>query len=202
MASYKHGTVLIQVSTLTVFSGYTKALATGESDVQLASIVKPALATFDHFDVPWHNHLVQAGALSVLSNCLEKLLSEGKVWALVDNVCKLICMLLRCSDHQATQAIASSGGELLHLTVAALHMEHFIGESKVSSIYQLATRLSALEINLENLKASSRFLSLFREIFEDSTADGTDFLYCVIQLVQGELWGGQTISCHCRAHSW
>jgi hypothetical protein len=174
-------------SILTQISWHIEALATAKSDVQLASMIEPALMTFDHFDVRWYNHLVQAGALSVLLNCLERVLSEGESWAIVDSICKLMCMLLRCSDLHASQAIASSEGGLLHLAVAALHMEHRLGESKLSSyISQLVTRLSALQVNLEDMKASSRFLSLCREILEDSTeADDVDLLFFAIQLMAG-----------------
>ena len=153
---------------------------------EFESFIKLAPAVFDHFDEHWHNHLVQAGALKVLSKSLERHLSEGSKWADIEKLCMLLRFLLRCSDQEAIRSIELSG--MLHSIVGVLYTGNVIGNVEVaSSISCLVARMSTFHLNLRGLKSSAKFLSLCREILECSAEDNghRPWLFLTIQLMSG-----------------
>lgn len=97
-------------------------------------MLKLALISFDHFNADAHDSTVQAGAIEVLVKGLHQAAYSQNGAIIVEKICKLTIMLLRCSEEAATNSICSHMTEIVTLLGRILNRSCTVEPTDKSSV--------------------------------------------------------------------
>ena len=130
-------------------------------------MLKLAFISFDHFNTDAHDATVQAGAIDVLVKCLQKAVDSEHGANEAEKLCKLIRVLLRCSEETATTTICSNMTEIVTLIIRIVTSTCTMEPTdKCSSeAMRLWMRMCISEIILKAITAQDKLLlSIMRTI--------------------------------------
>lgn len=148
-----------------------EGLATAPSSKVRLHVCELALLAYDHRCTRVHDELVQAGAATVLTRCLQKAFYGAAAWEELSQLCRLLVLVFRCSDEQACRAFQTVGTELMILVFSILLEDSFqaVAWTTPCSFRELIGRLGDLSVSLKRTARKEQLVSLLQEILR-----GTD----------------------------
>jgi len=165
-------------------------IATLPSPQEQKEVIQLALVFFDHHDTKEHDELVEAGAITILTRRLQRVM-HGKQddQAQMDPLCLLLCMVLRCSNEFAEEAFKGIGTDLVSVLFDILlqedNKEDCALAEAVSSVCPLLDRLSSLVVSLEEVEKSNQLIGLLQYFFQKQRGHDVKVQMHAIKMLSG-----------------
>lgn len=130
-------------------------------------MLKFACTTFDHNDQAIHDIEVQAGVVESLSIHLTRAVDGDCGVKEAERLCKLLVLVLRCSDNALAELIQKTGATLIP---TIFHLIKKQTASKTESKYaeHLTRRLASVEISLQRVTSYQDILTLLMDTMKST----------------------------------
>jgi hypothetical protein len=164
-----------------------EGLATAPSSKDRLHVYQLALIAYDHRCTRLHDDLVQAGAATVLTRCLQKAFYDAAAWEELSQLCQLLVFVFRCSDERACQAFEIIGAELMTLVFSILVEDSFqaVAWTTSCSFRQLIGRLSDLSVSLTKTARKEQLVCLLQQILRGTDISGLNVRVEAMQILAG-----------------
>jgi hypothetical protein len=164
-----------------------EGLATAPTPNDRSHVCQLALIAYDHRCTRLHDELVQAGAATVLTRCLQKAFHDAAKWKDLSQLCQLLVLVFRCSDEQACHAFEIIGAELMTLVFNILVEDSFqsVAWTTPCSFRQLIGRLSDLSVSLKKIAKKEQLVCLLQQILRGTEVSGLNVRVEAMQILAG-----------------
>jgi hypothetical protein len=164
-----------------------EGLATAPSSKDRLHICQLALIAYEHRCTRVHDDLVQAGAATVLTRCLQKAFYDAGKWEELSQLCQLLVLVFRCSDEQACQAFETIGAELMILVFSILVENSFqaVAWTTPCSFRELIGRFSDLSVSLNRTARKEQLIRLLQQILRGTDVSGLNVRVEAMQILAG-----------------
>jgi hypothetical protein len=164
-----------------------EGLATAPSSKDRLHVCQMALIAYDHRHTRVHDELVQAGAATVLTRCIQKAFYGAAEWEELNQLCQLLVFVFRCSDEQACKSFETIGTELMSLVFRILLEDTFqaVMRTTPSSFCELIGRLSDLSVSLEKTARKEQSMRLLQQILRGTDVSGMNVRVEAMRMLAG-----------------
>ncbi len=115
---------------------------------------------------------------------LSRAVSENHGMKETERLCKLLVLVLQCSDHMAGEALATNGAKLIPSVIELLSKNTESGkESKYAEC--LVRRLSSIEVSLQTVASYKGILKLLLKTIDSARNDKTNMVNHALSLIAG-----------------
>jgi hypothetical protein len=160
-----------------------EGLASAPSTKDRLHVCQLALIAYDHQCTRVHDELVQAGAATVLTRCLQKALHDASKWEELSQLCQLLVLVFRCSDEQACQAFETIGSELMTLVFSILVEDSF--QAVAWTFRELIGRLSDISVSLKKIARKEQLVRLLQQILRGTDVSGLNVRVEAMRILAG-----------------